>query len=371
MHDVLIVGGGVIGLSLAYELAAHGVSVQVLERGALGEEASWAGAGIVPPAKLRSAAGGDEQLAALSFRLHPEWAERLREETGIDTGFRRCGGIYIARDGESVQRLEVVTAYHRACDVAVERLTTDDLCRLEPNTEFDRAAPSILAAYLLPEECQLRNPRHLKALAAACHRRGVTITTGADVQDARIADGRVQSVKTSLGDFTAGKVCLTSGAWSGALAGRFGVTLPIKPIQGQIVLLASRAPVLSRVVSEGSRYLVPRPDGRVLIGSTEDDVGFDKHNTPLGVSGLLEFGLGLVPALRKAAVERCWAGLRPNTPDGLPYLGAIPGLENAYIAAGHFRSGLTLSTGTAVVMSQVIRGEESPVDLAAFRIDRE
>jgi glycine oxidase len=129
-------------------------------------------------------------------------------------------------------------------------------------------------------------------------------------------------------------------------------------------------PIVSRIINEGSRYLVPRPDGRLLVGSTEDDVGFDRSTTAQGVGGLLSFALSLVPELADAPIERSWAGLRPATADGLPYLGPAPGLDNAFVAAGHFRGGLQLSTGTARVMSQLIDGQSPEVDLGTFRIDR-
>ena len=138
-----------------------------------------------------------------------------------------------------------------------------------------------------------------------------------------------------------------------------------------MMLLALARPIVSRIINEGSRYLVPRDDGRLLVGSTEEDAGFDKSTTAGGMAGLLEFALGLVPDLAAAQIERSWAGLRPSTSDGLPYLGRVPELENAFIAAGHFRAGLQLSTGTAVVLSQLIRGLEPAIDISSFRVDRD
>jgi glycine oxidase len=144
----------------------------------------------------------------------------------------------------------------------------------------------------------------------------------------------------------------------------------IRPIRGQIVLLQTDRATPRHIINDGPRYLVPRGDGRVLVGSTEEDVGFDKRTTADGVAGLLEFARTLLPALGTAQFEHSWAGLRPATADGRPYLGRIPGLENAFVAAGHFRSGLTLSPGTAVVMSQLIRDQTPSIDLAPFRLDR-
>jgi glycine oxidase len=137
-----------------------------------------------------------------------------------------------------------------------------------------------------------------------------------------------------------------------------------------MVLFGCAQPILSRIVNEGSRYLVPRGDGRLLAGSTEEDVGFDRSTTAGGVRSLLDFALGLVPWLAQATIDRTWAGLRPATADGLPYLGRVPGLSNALVAAGHFRGGLQLSSGTAILMGQLLRGLAPQMDLAPFAVDR-
>jgi glycine oxidase len=220
------------------------------------------------------------------------------------------------------------------------------------------------------DEWQLRNPRHLKALLTACIQRGVEITPGLAAHDFEIRGGRVCRVLTAQGPLFADQVCLTSGAWTCVLAQRLGCALAIRPIRGQIALLASARQVLTHIVNEGRRYLVPRPDGRLLAGSTEDDAGFDRGTTVGGIEGLLAFALGLVPDLAQSQLERTWAGLRPATADGRAYLGAVPGLSNVFVAAGHFRSGLQLSTGTALVVGQLMRGETPPIDLGPFRLDR-
>ena len=366
MSDLLVIGGGVIGLSIAYEMAGRGRSVRVIDAGLPGREASWAGAGILPPA-----GSGDveplEQLAALSNRLHGQWSAELRETTGIDNGFRRTGAIYLSRHSGGAELVEQLVAWAHARGIAAERLSADALAAIEPALKPE---PPLESAYLVPDECQIRNPRHLKALVVGCAQRGVEITPGAAADDFEIRGDRVRAVHTSLGSFSAEQYCVTTGAWSAAVAGKLGLRLAVRPIRGQIVLLALRKPPVTRIINEGARYLVPRPDGRLLIGSTEDDVGFDRGTTAGGTGGLLQFALSLVPELEAAHVERCWAGLRPCTEDGMPYLGRVPDLENAFVAAGHFRGGLQLSTGTAAVMSQLIAGEPDEIDLSAFRLDR-
>jgi glycine oxidase len=367
MSDCLIVGGGVIGLSLAYELAGHGLKVRLIDAGQPGREASWAGAGILPPAGVDS---DDqlEQLTALSNSLHAQWSADLLAATGNDNGFRRSGAIYLARDAEEARRLDQFAALAESRGINSERLSAASLVELEAAL---LPQGTVEAAYHVPDECQIRNPRHLKALLIACGQRGVEISPGVSAEDFETRGDRVSGVRTNRGLLRAEAVCITSGAWSAALMKKLGVAPRIKPIRGQMVLLSTARPMLSRIINEGSRYLVPRADCRLLVGSTEDDVGFDRGTTAAGVAGLLDFALSLVGDLSSATIERTWAGLRPSTSDGLPYLGPLPGLENVYVAAGHFRSGLQLSTGTAVVMSQWIRGEQPQVDLSMFRADRD
>jgi glycine oxidase len=367
MSDCLIVGGGVIGLSLAYELAGHGWRVRVIDSGQPGREASWAGAGILPPA-CPFADDPLEQLTALSNEMHRQWSAELLASTGVDSGYRRSGALYVARNATEAQRLDYFAGLAYARKIAAQRLTPNELDELEPSL---RPNGTIEAAYLVPDECQIRNPRHLKALLIGCAGRGVEITSGAAAEDFEIRGGRIRAVRTGLGSLSADQVCIATGSWSGALARKLGASPAIKPIRGQMVLLSLLHPAVNRIVNEGSRYLVPRADGRLLVGSTEEDVGFDRSTTAGAVAGLLQFALNLVPDLATAQVERTWAGLRPATRDGAPYLGRVPGLENAFIAAGHFRSGLQLSTGTALVMSQLIRGQRPEVDLTMFRVDRD
>ena len=364
MDDCLIIGDGVIGLSLAYELAGRGLTVRLVERGQMGREASWAGAGILPPGGKQANDHPIEQLTALSCRLHPQWARQLREETGIDTGYRRCGGIYVARNQtEAVALAELVIDARRRA-IEIDELSAEQLDQLEP--ALVGGAGQTLAACHLPEEAQIRNPRHLKALLSACARRGVRLDTGTDVHRFDVSDRRITAARTNTGALRAERYCLTAGCWSRALLEDLHTPLAVKPVRGQIVLLRSQPGRLTRIINQGPRYLVPRPDGRVLIGSTEEDAGFDCRTTSEGVSSLLRFALELAPGLADAEVERTWAGLRPATPNRMPILGRVPDLENAFVATGHFRAGLQLSTATAVVMSQLIRGEPPEVDLEPF-----
>jgi len=370
MDSCLVIGGGVIGLSVAYELLRRRCRVRLIDRAILGAEASWAGAGILPPASAATALHPLDQLRALSNHLHPQWAKRLLAETGIDNGYRRCGGLYLARTSGEAASLAGMAQTLQAEQVVCRRLAAEELMALEPGLEHLATSGELRAAYELPDECQLRNPRHLQALASACRKLGGGLIEDCEAVEFIHDEKRIRSVGTTRGEMAADAYVIACGAWTQRLLAREKIATSIFPVRGQMVLFRCEQPPFRRVLNEGSRYLVPRDDGRVLAGSTEEEVGFDKSNTAEGIAGLTEFAVNLVPALRKAAIERAWAGLRPASFDGFPYIGRLPALENAFVAAGHFRSGLHLSTGTAVVLAQLMCDETLQIDLTPFRVAR-
>lgn len=359
--DVLILGGGVIGLTCAYYLAREGVRVEVVDKGDFGQEASWAGAGVLIPGDPARASTPFYRLRADSVALFPALSAELRERTGIDNGYRHCGGLEIvASAADGCGKYE-----WRGEGVASELLAGPSLRRLEPQLAAD-----IQQAYSLPDMAQVRNPRHLQALVAACHGLGVGLRAGCPVHGLERSGERIAAARTGVGALTADRFVVAAGAWSDGLLEPFGLRLGIHPVRGQIALLHTEAPLFQRIVCQGKRYLVPRPDGRVLVGSTEEDAGFDKRPTAGAVADLLRFAVALVPALAEAPVERCWAGLRPASPDGLPYLGAAPGVANLFVAAGHFRSGIQLSPITGLLMKELLLGQESTLPLGPFRVGR-
>ena len=369
MPDLFIIGAGIIGLSLAWELAKHGYKVQIIDQGQPGREASWAGAGILSPATVHAHQHPYDQLRGLAFQLHPKWADELKVMTGIDTGYRRCGGLHLARTPGETASLSAWAALALEEGLTIERLSQTELAQVEPG--LDSTQYSVLnTQFSVPDESQLRNPWHLRALLRACELSGVTITPDTTTSEFVLSSGELVALKTPSGTLEARQYCFSAGAWTGQILQRLGIAVGVLPIRGQMVLFRCDKPPIKRIINEGSRYLVPRDDGHVLAGSTEEEVGFDKRTTDEAISDLTNFARGLVPALRDAPIEQTWAGLRPASFDGLPYLGRLPRLNNAFIAAGHFRSGLFLSPATAVVMSQLIRGETPQVDLAPFRLGR-
>jgi glycine oxidase len=360
MRDVVVVGGGVIGLSVAFELARDGVSVTVLERGDFGREASWAGAGILPPGVAGAAGDPLIALAALSHRLWPEWTSELQELTGIDNGYLRCGGLCFVPGDESNRQSEIDA--WRSVDVEASAVSGEALRKIEPLVD-SRWNDQI---YELPTLAQVRNPRHLRALVVACGKSGVELRPGQQVVDFEKRGGRVCGIRTATERFEAGIVVIAGGAWSGELCHHAGAAVAVQPVRGQIVLLQAQPLPFRRVLECGPRYVVPRPDGRILIGSTEEHVGFQKANTAGAIAELIEFGASLSPTLKEARFERAWSGLRPKALSDRPILGQVRDAGNVFVATGHFRSGLTLSAATGRVMAQLVTGRPTDVPLEGF-----
>ncbi len=350
MPDVIVIGGGVIGLSIAWELAGHGLTVRVLEQGAIGQESSWAGAGMLPPGPVANARTSESRLRGATHQLWPEWAQSLASLSGMDIGYRRCGGLEV-RFGDAGEPSDLSS---EIAAVRAEGLVVETGDPAEFRRRFPMLGPELSAAFFLPDFCQVRNPRYLQALQIGCRLRGVELVAGAPVRQIDLSDGRIESVQAGENVHRAAEFVIAGGAWSGELLGQIGFRASIEPMKGQIVLLRATPSPFQSVIQVGLRYLVPRDDGRILIGSTEERAGFDKRNTAQAIGDLIQFARRVVPSLKDAQFEKCWAGLRPYAATGQPYLGRLPQLANVCVAAGHFRCGLHLSPITAVLIRQIL-----------------
>jgi glycine oxidase len=370
MADCCIIGGGIVGLSIARELAGRGHSVRVLARERRQDTASWAAAGIFPPAPESPMNSPGDALTAWSDRLHREWARELRAETGIDTGLRACGGLHLCGDPQRLDQLDAAARSWRQRGVDCESLDAAAVADLEPALAGAVARGSILAGYVLAAEMQMRPPRHLEALERSCERRGVVITHEATVREILVHSGRAVGVVADVAGTSetvrAETFVLAAGAWSGGLADSLGLRLETRPIRGQIALVRLPRAELTRVVNRGLDYLVPRADGTLLLGSTIEDVGFDRSTAGDVIERLMGMARDLLGAAGVGRPERSWAGLRPGTIDGLPTIGRCPACDNAFVAAGHFRAGLHQSTGTAVLIADLIESRVPTMDVAPF-----
>lgn len=364
---IVVVGGGVIGLSLAFEMVQRGHSVTVLDKQRVGRGASWAGAGILAPANLETAVHPLDQLAGVSNQLHPAWSKRLLELTGIDNGYASCGGVYIARSAGDVATLAGSRLHWNDFGIENSKLTPNELAERVPILQFDDSSSAIW----VPGESQICNPRHLEALVAADKLLGVEIVENSG--DIRIDSQLEHSKKLHAGDAAHefDQVCFTAGVGTSGLLEQFGLRLPMIPVRGQMLLFKLPEMLWQPIINEGSRYIVPRQDGHVLVGSTTEEAGFDCQTTEEQINELQLFAEGLIPQLTVQNRVKAWAGLRPATFDGLPFIGRVSGCENVFVATGHFKIGLQLSTATAVALADQMDGlSSSKIDLTPFAVTR-
>ena len=355
--DAIIIGGGIIGLTLAIALRKQGLRVLIVERAEPGRGASHAAAGMLAgsggeiPAGLRV-------LAAESARLYPEFVHEIEDESGMRVDLREQGTILVSRSGEFPE--------------AAERLSFEQLHALEPGLAVagrGRPAPhkpsgelsaAFLAAAFLSERSV--DPRTLVAAAiqAALHR-GVDVASGSEVTGLLVAENRVGGVETGRTSYAAPVVVNCAGAWAGGIGGQ---RFPVRPVKGQMLAVVG-GPHLQHVVRAEDVYLVPRTDGRVVIGSTLEEAGYDKRTDVSVIQKLLHAAVEVFPELSKSKIHEDWAGLRPGTPDDLPILGESE-LKGYFLATGHFRDGILLAPITAQVMTDVILGKTPDYDLGSF-----
>ncbi|QTF93805.1 glycine oxidase ThiO [Halomonas sp. BM-2019] len=362
MSDVLIIGGGVIGMLTAWQLAEAGQTVTLLERGRCGREASWAGGGIVSPLYPWRYSDPVSNLARFAEDEYPRLAARLLEETGIDPEYRQRGLLYLrVDDGDRA------FDWARRFDKPLEAVGADVIYAKEP-----WLAEGIEAGLWMPTLGSVRNPRLCQALRARLMALpGVTLEEGLAVEGLCVEDGRMTGVETSRGPRLAGQVALCAGAWSGVLLGRLGLALAVRPVKGQMMLfrtprMAKGRQLLERVVLADGRYLIPRGDGRVLIGSTLEDADFDKTPTADARASLRQSALAMMPALADCPIEHHWAGLRPAAPDGIPFIGEVPEIRGLFVNAGHYRNGLVLAPASSRLMVDMLLRRPPLIDPAPY-----
>jgi len=363
--DIVVVGGGIIGISVAWHLAREGASVKVIERGLVGGGASGAAAGMLAPLAEAPRPGPFVELGLASLKKYPEFIDRLKEEAGLDPSCGGSGLLRVALDEEGAAAICTASEWQEAAGFRVERLTSSEARTVEPEL-----TETVVAAVLSQDEQQF-DPRVLtKALAVACERRGVEIVEDTPVIGFEREDDHVRAVVTSEQSILCGNVVIAGGAWSEEIGRQLGAALPVFPVRGQIMALRADPPPIRHTIYAHHGYLVPRGDGRIIVGATAENAGFDSRATAFGLSWLLETAQRLVPRLSGATFDSVWAGLRPATSDGLPILGRLPGLENGYAATGHFRNGILLAPITGELIANLILQNEHPDLLRHFKAER-
>ncbi len=360
--DITLIGGGALGLLTAREFYAAGATVTVIDQGFMGKESSWAGGGILLPLYPWRQHHAISDLVKQSFSLYPALATELIDDTGINPEWHPCG-LLITQNPDCVAARDWCNhygvAYQPANNAMLAGLNTT------PNHPL-----------WLPDIAQIRNPRLIKSLKQDLLQKGVRLIENCEVSGINLDQGKIKSVSTSAGNLAINQLIITAGAWTAKVIDQLLPSLradkpKIAPVKGQMVLFAAEPDTLKTIVLDGEHYLIPRRDGHILAGSTvEQNEAFDKTPTPAGKTELGEFALNLLPSLKNFPLVNHWAGLRPGTPNGIPYIDKHPEIENLSINAGHFRNGLAMAPASAQLIADLILDRQTSINPEPYRLDR-
>jgi glycine oxidase len=362
MYDVVVVGGGVIGLAIALQLQP-GRSVLVIERDVPGQGTSWAAAGMLSPQSEADADDPFFRLAMHSLEMFPSWAGTLRQRSGIDPECDRCGLIVIALADDEMRVLDNRYRWQRAAGFEVELLSSSDVMQREPWISAD-----VRGGLLLADDYRVTPRALLSSLRASCERAGIELRPHSEVESVVSERGRVSGVRVTGELLRSSHVVVAGGVWSGSLRG-LSPSIPLSPRKGQILSLSGPPDAFRHMVRWSHAYFVPRRSGELVVGATNEDAGFDRRLTAAGVGKLLVEAQRISSRVGALAIHETWTGLRPATPDGQPVIGPanVPGL---LYATGHYRNGILLAPVTAAIIAASIDSGIPPVPLEPFSPQR-
>jgi glycine oxidase len=364
MRDVIVVGGGVIGISIARAIAAGGKSVLVLDPGESSDAASWAAAGMLAPQSEADSPDPLFELCSASLRIYPDWVRQLQLDSGIDPEYRESGLLYIAGSDASLDVLKRRMAWQQALGFESELLNPNEILNIEPQLTLPMAG-----GIHIPGECQVTPRKLLSALQIASASAGVEIRKGLRVREILQQGDRVHGVVTEEETISAAYVVIASGARSAEILGLWP-RLPVVPRKGQMLSLATREPLFRKLIRWEHAYMVQRPSGELVVGATNEDVGFDRTLTPAGIGGLLASAQQMSTYTATLAIKEMWTGLRPATPDGLPILGFANPCGGLIYAAGHYRNGILLAPITASIIASLVENRAPVIPLQPFSPQR-
>lgn len=361
--DVVIIGGGIIGLTIARALAQRGArDVTVIEKNQFGQEASWAAGGILAPQIEADKDDDFFRLACASRDLYRDLVPALEEESGIGVGFDTTGTIYVAFTEEDEKDFRARYAWQQEQGLSVEWWTGDEARRVEPCLSH-----SVRCALRFPNDYQVENRKLVEALLIASERLGVRLINGCEALSLRIENGQVVGVETSKGFIGGPTAVIAAGAWSSKVAG--GKALNVVPVRGQMLCFEHQPPA-RHVIYSARGYLIPRSGGRLLAGSTTEEAGFDKSVTGEGVDAIKSMAYEIAPMLESSPVIDSWAGFRPRSADGLPILGPSSKVDGLFYATGHYRNGILLAPITGELIAEAILTKTTPPLISPFSPDR-
>lgn len=362
MKKALIIGGGIIGCSIAWRLAREGVTVTVLERGRLGREASWAAAGMIAAQADTHASGPFFDLCIRARDVLAASADMVRAESPVDPEYDHAGILYLAFNAAERDELEHRGRWQVAAGGAIEELSAAAARKLEPSI-----SPDAVYALHFPMDRRVDNRKLTQAYAAAAILKGASFVEGAFAEAVIVKHGRAEAVRTHDGRLHPANVIINAaGSWAGQIRGLESDKVETHPVRGQIICFDARPGTLGPCVFSSRGYLVPRRDGRILAGSTMDEAGYDKSVTLAGLEQITRGALANFPALGAIPFREAWAGLRPATRDLLPVIGPSPSVPNIFYATGHFRSGILLSAITGELLADLVMDRKPAFDLAPF-----
>jgi len=348
--EVLIVGGGIIGLAIARGLYLRGIKeITILERGEIGRESSFAAAGMLAPNVEAERKDAFTEFCAESLNLYPNYAEEIHAETGIDIELDRNGTLYLVFTEEDAQEISRRYDWQKRAGLRVEHLTARETLRAEPFV-----SPDVRKSLFFPNDWQVENRRLLDSLQKYAELNRIKIVENAQIVTLLIENNRITGVETVNEKFLAPIVVLATGAWTSLIKAESFILPQVKPIRGQMISFQTAKRLFQKVIYSPRGYIVPRADGRILVGATVEDVGFDKSMTDAGTEFLRETALEISPGLGNLEIHEKWAGLRPFAADGLPIIGAFTEVENLFIATAHYRNGILLAPLTAKIMAEKI-----------------
>jgi glycine oxidase len=369
LSDVVIIGGGIIGSSISLRLAQAKLKVCVLDRGEPGAEASSAAAGMIAPYGEQVEPDSFLELCKASHAMYADFVAEVEELSATHVGYRRDGTLIAALNEQEVAEIDGIEQSRAMRGFPRERFSGEEARRRLP-----ALAPGVHAAIFIPQDHWVDNQLLTAAVISAARKQGVTFASQSTVRNFNLARNRVESVEvngSAEGDaatFSAAYFILAAGCWSGELVRPLGISIPTQPCRGQMMEFET-AGVFPWVVRAGKHYLVPRSEGRVVIGTTSEYVGFDKAVTGEGMRSLLEGAARVVPGVGEFKFRRAWAGLRPDTADHLPILGP-GGPENLIFATGHFRNGILLAPVTAQLITELVLTGSTSKSIEAYRPTR-